>query len=166
MDCSIRSRTCFRASLSAASWSCRSDAGRADSRSPAKRLAQLDRSLRAIEDGERESPRDLWDPQYIVDHVGRDPAALFAWVHNNTFWVPYHGLLRGPAGVLMDRQGNSLDRAVLLATLLEKTGNTVRLAHGELTREQAFDLLPDLVADRAIAIASQKPTRAPDPGIQ
>jgi hypothetical protein len=115
------------------------------------RLALLDDSLRAIADGERESPRDRWDPGYVVQQLGRDPQRIFEWVRDNTYWIPYHGALRGPVGVLMDRQGNSLDRAMLLATLLEKAGHTVRLARGELPRELARELVPSLVAQRASA---------------
>jgi hypothetical protein len=122
------------------------------------RPATLEKGLRAIEDGERESPKDRWDPQYIVDHVGADDTALFAWVRENTFWVPYHGLLRGAAGVLMDSLGNSLDRSVLLATLLQDAGFTVRLAHAELSTETAMALLPRLT-DRP----SAKPERSDDP---
>jgi hypothetical protein len=44
--------------------------------------------------------------------------------------------------------GNSLDRALLLATLLQRAGHTVRLAHGEYSEEQAGAMLPDLVALR------------------
>lgn len=118
---------------------------------PEERVQAFDRSLRALKDGEREMPRDTWDPDYVVRMIGRDPQKLFAWVRDNTFWIPYHGVLRGPVGVLMDRQGNSLDRAILLATLLERAGLKVRLAHGELTDEQSADLLPVLVARRASA---------------
>ena len=104
------------------------------------RLARLENSLRAIEDGLRESERDRWDPDYIVQQVGTDPQLLFEWVRENTYWIPYHGLLRGPVGVLNDRLGNSLDRAVLLATLLQKAGHNVRLAHRELGHEAGFEL--------------------------
>jgi hypothetical protein len=138
------------------------------SRTAEQRVQALDRSLHALEDGEREMARDTWDPDYVVSMVGRNPEALFAWVRDNTYWIPYRGELRGCVGVLMDRQGNSLDRAILLATLLEKAGHTARLAHGELPREQAIDLLPKLVADRAIAFAPQEPqepTRAADLGV-
>jgi len=114
-------------------------------RDPQARPAALERSLHAIEDGERDSPRDRWDPEYVVSMVGRDPQHLFAWVHDNTLWIPYRGELRGPVGVLMDRRGNSLDRALLLATLLEKAGQTVRLAHGELKPEQARQMLTGFV---------------------
>ena len=112
----------------------------------ARRVAILDNSLRAIEDGHRESARDRWDPAFVVEQVGKDPAALFAWLRDNTAWIPYRGTLRGPIGVLMDRQGNSLDRAILLARLLEAAGHTARIARGELSRKQALELLPDLIA--------------------
>lgn len=131
---------------------------------PEARIALLDKSLRALEDGDREMPRDTWDPDYVVRMVGRDPQRLFRWVQQNTFWIPYHGVLRGPVGVLMDRQGNSLDRAILLAVLLQKAGYTIRLAHGELSREQALEVLPRLEMGRVAAFArlESKDTAGPD----
>ena len=112
---------------------------------PAALNAALANSLRAIEDGERDMPRDRWDPAYVAEALGPDPQQVFAWVQANTSWIPYKGLLRGPVGVLMDRLGNSLDRALLLATLLRQPNRSVRLAHGTLSEEQAFELLPDLL---------------------
>ena len=100
-------------------------------------------------DGERDAPRDRWDPVYVVEHVGRSPDTLRTWVQGNTSWIPYRGALRGPVGVLMDRQGSSLDRALLLARLLAEAGHAARLAHAELPAEQAVRLLPDLVAQRS-----------------
>ena len=76
----------------------------------------------------RDAPRDRWDPAYVVKALGRNPDTLFAWVRENTTWIPYRGVLRGPMGVLMDRQGNSLDRATLLAALLVEAGHEARLA--------------------------------------
>jgi len=131
--------------------------------SAAVRVRNLENSLRAIEDGERNSPRDRWDPDYVARMVGRDWRRLFAWVRENTFWIPYHGVLRGPVGVLMDRQGNSLDRAILLSILLQKAGYTVRLARGQLTREQALNLLPKLEAARAAALIPRTHGEAEEP---
>lgn len=119
-------------------------------------LATLEKSLQAIEEGERESPRDRWDPAYIVEQVGRDPRRLQAWVHDHTYWVPYHGVLRGPVGVLMDRQGNSFDRAALLAKLLKTAGYETRLAHGELSARTAGRLLPGLAFMRHTAFADSR----------
>lgn len=123
----------------------------ADSTGPSReaRLARLDASLRAIQDGDSLARRDRWDPAYVVSAVGREPERLLAWMRDSTEWIPYLGRLRGPTGVLMDRQGNSLDRALLLAALLREAGQTVRLAHGQRSREQAADLLPMLLAPRS-----------------
>lgn len=114
------------------------------------RLDRLDRNLRAIADADRAAPRDRWDPDYVVERVGRDPQRLFAWVRDNTWWVPYHGVLRGPVGVLMDRQGNSFDRSLLLAALLEKSGQQVRLAHVELPASVAGARLAALLTARSL----------------
>jgi hypothetical protein len=82
--------------------------------------------------------REAWDPAAVITSVGKDRAALFKWVRDNTALVPYRGSLRGAVGVMMDRVGNSLDRALLLADVLGKAGLEVRLANAQLS--------PDLVA--------------------
>jgi hypothetical protein len=116
---------------------------RAQTRSstPAPNVVELDNGLRAIEDADRTAPRDRWDHQFVVDTIGRDPKKLLDWVQDHTRWVPYRGVLRGPVGVLIDRQGNSLDRALLAVALLGDAGTPARLAHCELTPEQAESLL-------------------------
>ena len=111
-----------------------------------ERLALLDSSLRAIADGERDAPKDRWDPGYVVEQIGRDPDQLRAWVQASTTWLPYRGVLRGATGVLMDRQGNSLDRAILLASLLQHAGHEARLANGRLPDDAVAGLLPGLLA--------------------
>ena len=64
-----------------------------------------------------------------------DPQKMLDWVRDNTRLVPYEGSLRGALGVLMDRNGNSLDRSILLARLLE-----LPRVRGELPRAQGFRL--------------------------
>jgi hypothetical protein len=85
--------------------------------------------------------RTTFDPQAVVDQVGTDPVKLASWVAENTRYVPYAGCLRGPVGVLMDRSGNDLDRALLLAKLLQLARVDARLAHGTLAEPQAKELL-------------------------
>jgi hypothetical protein len=121
--------------------------------SPA-RLAALQGGFQSLEALERGAARDRWDPDYLVGILGKDPNRLFAWVRDSTSWIPYHGVLRGAVGVLMDRQGNSLDRAILLATLMERAGQSVRLAHGTLDARATYRLLPALVARRAATRAA------------
>jgi hypothetical protein len=89
-------------------------------------------------------PKDPTDPLTILAEIGDDPQALFQWVKDKTRLIAYRGSLRGPRGVLRDRAGNSLDRALLLANLLRGAGQEVRLAHAALSEEQARALLPAL----------------------
>ncbi len=130
---------------------------------PQARLALLDSSLRALSDGYREMPRDTWDPDYVVRMVGRDPQRLLSWVRDNTYWIPYKGVLRGPVGVLLDRQGNSLDRAILLAALLQKAGYTARLAHGTLEQARALEVLSRLEVARSLEFANMSPNASVQP---
>ena len=98
-------------------------------------FGQANRVSKVLDEVERirkTLPRDRIDTAGVVEHVGRDRVALFNWVRDNTVLVSYSGALRGPTGVLWDRLGNSLDRALLLATLLERAGFESRLANGTL----------------------------------
>lgn len=102
---------------------------------------RLERLFNALEEARKEIPRDTFDPQAIVNIVGCDPVKLFEWVRDNTYLVPYRGSLRGHIGVLMDRLGNSLDRAILLHKLLTMTGYEARFVRGSLTKKQAEAVL-------------------------
>lgn len=102
---------------------------------------KLEKLFPMLEKAEREIPRDTFDMQAVINKVGKDPQKLFEWVRDNTYFVPYRGLLRGDKGVLMDRLGNSLDRAMLLYAMLRSIGQPVRLAHGTLTEAQAQNVL-------------------------
>jgi hypothetical protein len=102
---------------------------------------KLERLFDALEAALEELPRDTFDPNAIIQKVGNDPIKLFEWVRDNTYFVPYHGVLRGSTGVLMDGLGNSLDRALLLHVLLHIAGKEVRLACGTLTEEQTQEML-------------------------
>jgi hypothetical protein len=95
----------------------------------------------AIAAAHRAVPRDAWDPAAVVAAVGKDRARLFGWVRDRTALVPYRGSLRGPVGVMMDRVGNSLDRALLLAELLKQAGLEVRLANAALDPAQVAALV-------------------------
>ncbi len=94
-----------------------------------------------------EIPRDQFDPAAVIAQVGTDPEALFAWVRDQTVLLPYCGALKGPEGVLLDRGGNSLDRALLLRELLTRAGHRSRLAHAELTPAQTAVLTGALGRD-------------------
>ncbi len=110
----------------------------------AKVLEGLKKLNRAILQASQEIPRDTFDPQAIVNNVGENPKSLFEWVRDETILVPYRGILRGPLGVLMDRCGNSLDRALLLHELLRLAGYDARLVQGSITENQAKGILENM----------------------
>jgi hypothetical protein len=114
-------------------------------------------------------PRDRFDPEAIVQLVGQDPLKLTQWVAEHTILVPYAGALRDPAGVIMDRSGNSLDRSLLLAELFRIAGLRPKVVLGKLTDDGLASLklgrkrpdLPPISVDkklnRAIEIAGLDP---------
>ncbi len=127
-----------------------------DRRRAAERLERL---FQVIEARDKELPRDTFDPQAVVEKTGTDPAAIFGWVRDQTYFVPYRGVLRGPVGVLMDRLGNSLDRALLLADLLKRSGHEVRLAHGAVGEERAKALFQKVRPIPREGTAPPRPSR-------
>ncbi len=94
-----------------------------------------------LEQSVEQIPRDTFDPQSVIDKTGTEVQDIFKWLRDNTCFVPYCGSLRGSIGVLMDRRGNSLDRALLLHELLSLAGCEARLAQGHLSKEQANRVL-------------------------
>jgi hypothetical protein len=108
-----------------------------------------------------------WDPAGVIARVGKDRAALFGWVRDQTALVPYRGALRDAAGVMMDRVGNSLDRSLLLAELLRQAGVEVRLANATLDGDAAGKLAAawSARAHPVIPAAAAAPGPAADPAI-
>jgi hypothetical protein len=101
----------------------------------------LDRLYAVMEDALRRMPRVTFDVAAVARPIGNNPAKALEWVRDQTWWVPYRGCLRGSSGVLQDRVGNSLDRAILLADLLRATGHEARLARATLSKAEAAKLM-------------------------
>jgi len=97
--------------------------------------------LQKIEVSQAKMPRDRFDPAVIVAGASGDPAKLMAWVRDNTRLVSYAGSLRGALGVLMDRNGNSLDRSVLLVRLLALARFDARIVSAKLSGAESAKLL-------------------------
>jgi hypothetical protein len=116
---------------------------------------RLEFVLKALRQERDRLPRDTFDVNVVVAQAGSEPTGLLNWVRERTRLVPYSGSLRGAGGVLMDRFGNSLDRAQLLAELLRRTGSEVRLAQATLSPDRARLLLQHIEAKGA---GSRHPT--------
>lgn len=80
-------------------------------------------------------------PAEVLDETGPDPSAVHAWVRDNVLLVPYSGRLRGAAGTLRDRRGNSVDQALLVRAILQEAGIEARLVRATLPASQRSELL-------------------------
>jgi len=115
-----------------------------ESGSPAPSGQDLARVLDALVAQAADLPRAEFDPTALAARLGKNPEAQFEWVREKTWWAPYRGLLRGSKGVMLDRVGSNLDRAVLLGELLRQSGYPVRLARAELTEARAAEVLRNI----------------------
>lgn len=111
-------------------------------------IADIERVTAEFVEAREQFRSDRLDADALLDTIGREPDAILDWVAQETRWLPYEGALRGARGVLMDRSGSSLDRALVVADLLERSGLDVRLANATL---------PEAVASAAASAALARP---------
>ena len=102
-----------------------------------ERVAVIERFVKDVEQDLQGLKSDRLHPDVVLEGLGTDPLAILDWVSSETDWVPYIGVLRSPLGMLMDRSGNSLDRALLLSDLLMRAGLETRLARTSLPDDVA-----------------------------
>ena len=96
------------------------------------------------------SPGSPGAPDPVADlatALGNDPERIFRFVQDEVRYEPYAGMLRGAAGTLLARAGNSVDQAVLLASLLQQGGVPVRFVTGALDRIAVDALMASTVTD-------------------
>ncbi|MDJ0947046.1 MAG: DUF6531 domain-containing protein, partial [Kiloniellales bacterium] len=83
-----------------------------------------------------------------------DPDLIYEFVHDHVAYAPIFGLRKGPAGTLIDREGNSFDQAALMVALLRESGFTADFVYGTI-RVTAAELTNWLgVSDSADAVAT------------
>ncbi len=102
---------------------------------------RLNRMYAALDVVNSKIDRSLFEVDALADRLGSDPATIFHFVRDEIRYEPYIGVLRGPLGTLLCRAGNSLDRSLLLAALLQKAGITAQIANGNLNSQQAQTLV-------------------------
>ncbi len=108
--------------------------------SDAQRHAQLQRTMDFWSEVDINLDRTALHPKTLGIHL-ETPQAAFEWVRDQTRPVPYEGVLRNSVGVLQDRQGNSLDRSLLLLEMLEAQGYSVRMARGVINDEAVLNAM-------------------------
>lgn len=112
--------------------------------------AELDDLFARAEEVRRTLDRRSFDLDELAFELAFEtPDAIVAWVRENIAFEQYPGLLRGARGTLLARAGNTLDQAVLLATLLRDAGYEAHIAHSRLPQERARELVLQMRETRA-----------------
>lgn len=106
--------------------------------------------------------RNYWNIAARSDQLGSNVEDIVEWVESQILWITYQGVLRGARGTLLEGRGNHLDRALLLAELLQSAGHEdVKLlpAHGYWPKDQLASAL-----EQAMQIDQpDPPSRQADP---
>ena len=100
-------------------------------------------------------PAADWDIDALASTLAFDPTQAYLFVRDRIGSTRTQGVLRGAEGTLAARAGNALDRALLLAALLDAMGVEHRFAVAELD-----DVSVDRLLERALA-APVAPLPAP-----
>lgn len=119
-------------------------------------LTEMMDATRALADGLDRASFDV--DELSLELAFEEPEDIVALVREQVAFEQYPGLLRGAQGTLVSGAGNSLDQALLLAVLLGGAGFDTRIAEGQLTTEQAEQLLQSMQPT-----ASTRPQQSPAP---
>lgn len=107
-------------------------------------MEELDRFMEVVEELRAHIDRSQFDLEALLERLDYDADSIRRFVTEQIYFEQYPGVLRGAQGTLMSRAGNSLDQAILLATLLKDSGFEVRIARGRLTPDQAKLLISQM----------------------
>lgn len=142
----------------APSWAREPNAGESDfaSRQTTYRMMSgaFDRFYAGVEALHKATDATRFDVEALASKLGPNPGTMLEFVQREIAFEPYTGSLRGPQATLAGGAANSLDRSLLLATLLKRSGFKAQIARGQLNEAMALKLLQQM---------EQSPPKPADP---
>ncbi len=99
----------------------------------------------------------------LAEDLDYDTDRIFRFLADDVRYEPYAGILRGARGTLAARAGNSVDKSLLLAALLDASKVPYRFARGTLDPTTAARILGSTVIDAASARAATAAALMRDP---
>ena len=99
----------------------------------------------------------------LASSLGYDLTTIFRHVADEVWYEPYSGSLRGARGALESRAGNSVDKAALLAALLQSALFETRFVSGTLDDASASALLATTAVTRDAAMARARSVLTGEP---
>lgn len=130
------------------SWAQETDAGGSDlvSRQATYRAISepLDRFYAGVEALIKATDTTRFDVESLASKLGPNPDAMLDFVQREIVFEPYTGSLRGPHATLAGGAANSLDRSLLLAELLKRSGFKAEIARAQLSEKMALKLLQQM----------------------
>ncbi len=103
-------------------------------------VAEIDLKLGQID-------RSQFDTEVLLEKHSYDEAEIIRFVQENIAFEDYNGVLRGVKGTLRSRAGNSIDQALLLASLLKDIGADARIVEGVMSPDELTELVVQKRAD-------------------
>jgi hypothetical protein len=85
--------------------------------------------------------RSQFDIDALIERLSFDENEIIQFVSREISFEKYPGTLRGAAGTLRSRAGNSLDQAILLAKMLNDIALEARIVEGEMPHAELVKLL-------------------------
>lgn len=113
-------------------------------RASASELLQIQNDITFFESLRGTVSRNQFEVDELGTYLNLSPDEILTFVTTEIAFEQYPGTLRGARGTLMSRAGNSLDQALLLATLLKAAGMEARILRGTLSPEQTMQLLAQM----------------------
>lgn len=104
-------------------------------------------------------PAERFEIDALIESLDYEAESAFHFVRDSIQFDPYRGVLRGAHGALGAQAGNSIDRSLLLAELLDAMGFESRLAFGDLEEDAARRVLARSIDQPSFA-NNNEPTEA------